>query len=176
MRTNELIFSHDSRRALLKKGAAVAGFLALGTGGSVAASGDGDEQNGGDSPTASIDFENQSTDGTTVEVATVDLSEGGYVAIHDASLLDGDVVESVIGVSEFLESGDQDSVEVTLFDVEGADFEDSNLEEDQPLIAMPHRETSGNETYDFVSSGGEEDGPYTRAGNAVVDIGFVTIE
>ena len=49
------------------------------------------------------------------------------------------------------------------------------LKDDQTLIAMPHKETSGNETYNFVSSGGKQDGPYTENGEAVVDDGKVTV-
>lgn len=30
------------------------------------------------------------------------------------------------------------------------------------LVAIPHRETSGNETYKFVESGGKKDSPYTK--------------
>jgi rubrerythrin len=103
------------------------------------------------------------------------LPEDGYVAIHDSSLLDGAVLDSVIGVSEYLEAGTYEDLNVHLFDVRGADFDAETLEEDQTLIAMPHKETSGNETYDFVASGGEEDGPFTEDGEAVVDDGMVTV-
>jgi len=50
------------------------------------------------------------------------------------------------------------------------------LEEDQTLIAMPHLENSGNETYDFVASNGTDDGPFIADGAAVTDDGFVTVE
>ncbi|MFC6826656.1 DUF7282 domain-containing protein [Halopelagius fulvigenes] len=124
---------------------------------------------------ALLDFENQCTEGEEVELDDVTLSEGGFVAIHDARLLEGQVTESVIGVSEYLEAGEHDEIEVELFDVEGADFDDDRLYSDQPLIPMPHYDTNDNETYDFVSSGGEEDGPFTENGQAVVDLGFALV-
>jgi hypothetical protein len=124
---------------------------------------------------ALVDFENQFSEGVEIVVDEVTLSEGGFVAIHDASLLDGQVVESVVGVSEYLEAGEHYEVEVTLFEVSGADFEDDRLHSDQPLVPMPHLDTNGNEEYDFVESGGEDDGPYTENGQAVVDLGFVAV-
>jgi len=104
------------------------------------------------------------------------LPEDGYVAIHDSSLLDGVISGSVIGISEYLEGGTYRNLDVTLFDVAGADFDDDiALDEDQTLIAMPHMETNDNEVYNFVETGGEEDGPYTEDGEAVVDDGKVTV-
>jgi hypothetical protein len=41
---------------------------------------------------------------------------------------------------------------------------------------MPHVDTDGNGEYDFVATGGEQDGPYVRDGNAVVDLGFAVVE
>lgn len=52
----------------------------------------------------------------------------------------------------------------------------SSLEEDQTLIAMPHFDTNGNGTSDFVTSGGEQDGPYPEDGEAVVDDAMITVE
>ncbi|SFF86701.1 hypothetical protein SAMN04488063_0582 [Halopelagius inordinatus] len=124
---------------------------------------------------ALVDFENQYTEGEEIVVDEVTLSESGYVAVHDARLLDGEAAESVVGVSEYLEAGEHYRVEIELFDVEGADFEKHRLQSDQPLIPMPHRETDGDETYDFVASGGGDDGPFVENGQAVVDLGFVAV-
>lgn len=134
---------------------------------------DGDEEE--TRPFAAVEFSNQGSDGTEIVVDSTTLSDGGYVAIHDATLFQGAVTGSVIGVSEYLEPGVHYSVRVSLFDVSGAGFERHSLEGTAPLVAMPHRETSGNETYEFVESGGEKDGPYTKAGQAVIDAGLVTI-
>ena len=190
----------DTRRSFLRKGAAglaVGGGL-TGVAGSAAAQEDGeddgtetpqeddgtetpeddgeDDSDDGSDDGATIEFRNQSSDGTEVTVESVTLPDGGYVAFHDTSLLDGEVLGSVVGVSEYLDSGTSEDVDVTLFDVEGADLADEELSDGQALVPMPHRETGDNETYDFVATDGEEDGPYTRAGAPVVDLGYVAVD
>ena len=45
-----------------------------------------------------------------------------------------------------------------------------------PLVSMPHLDTNDDETYDFVDNEGADDGPYTNAGQAVADLGFVVRE
>ena len=128
-------------------------------------------------PTASVTFNNQTSDGTTVIVESVTMSEGGFVAIHTASLLDGNTLGSVIGVSEPLSAGTYENVEITLFDVSGQDFtEGMTLEESQTLVAMAYLDTNGNEAYDFVISDSAEDGPYMEDSSAVTDSASVTIE
>ncbi|WP_324665177.1 DUF7282 domain-containing protein [Haloarcula sediminis] len=124
---------------------------------------------------ATVNFEDQESDGTTVTVDNVTVPEDGYVAIHNDSLLDGDAVGSVIGVSEYLEAGTYDNLTVELFDVPGAEFDESELTENGTLIAMPHEETTGDESYDFVSSNGTDDGPYTDGGEAVTDDADITV-
>jgi cell division septation protein DedD len=119
-----------------------------------------------EAPTASVTFEDQRSDGTSVVVQSVTMSNGGFVTIHDSSLLEGDALGSVIGVSEFLMAGSHETITVAL---------DEQPMDGETLIAMPHRDTNDNQTYDFVSSGGAEDGPYTDASGAVVDQATVTI-
>ncbi len=79
------------------------------------------------------------------------------------------LLDSVIGVSSYLDAGSHEDVSVSLFNVPGGDFDMSMLKDDQSLIAMPHLDTDGNEEYDFVESGGKMDGPYTKDGKAVID-------
>jgi hypothetical protein len=124
---------------------------------------------------ATVAFEDQETDGTTVTVDSVTIPEPGYVAIHDSSLLEDNVVGSVIGVSGYLEPGTYENVTVTLFDVPGGEFNETALTGDGVLIAMPHQETGDNQTYDFVRTDGAEDGPFTIDGQAVVDEAIVTV-
>ncbi len=129
----------------------------------------GDEVDGvvGEGASAEVTFDDQETDGSSVVVSSVTLSEGGFVTIHDATLLDGDALGSVVGTSEYLDAGTHEDVEVSL---------DSSLEEDQELIAMPHMDSNDNEEYDFVTSEGADDGPYTGDdGNAVTDSAQITI-
>lgn len=131
--------------------------------------------NAGNAGPATVSFSEQTTAGETVTVDSVNVSDGGFVAIHDSGLLDGNVVGSVIGVSEYLEPGEHEDVEIALFEVSGAEFDQSELSENDTLIAMPHRDTNGNETYDFVSSNGTADGPYVANGSAVTDAAAVTV-
>ena len=126
--------------------------------------------------TASATFEDQSTDGSSVTVASAALPDGGFVAMHDSSLLDGNVAGSVIGVSEKYDAGTVMKVEVPLYSgVPGSDFDQSALQEDQTLIAMPHKDTNDNGIYDFITSGGEADGAYVQDGSAVVDDAEISV-
>ncbi|USZ71626.1 DUF7282 domain-containing protein [Natronosalvus halobius] len=119
-------------------------------------------------PSASVTFSDQTTDGTSVVVDEVTMEEGGFVTIHDSSLLVGNALESVLGTSEYLEAGTHEDVEIHL---------DTTLEESETLIAMPHLDTNDNETYDFVETEGEDDGPYlTEDGEPVTDEAAVTLE
>jgi len=109
---------------------------------------------------ATVSMDVQRSDGRTVVVDSVDLSEGGFVTIHDASLFAGDALGSVVGTSEYLEAGYHEDVVITL---------DDRLRTSQTLVPMAHRDSDDDQTYDFVSSGGSDDGPYASNGSAVVD-------
>ena len=128
---------------------------------------------------ASAMFNDQASDGRTVTVASTYLPDGGFVAIHEST--DGEMVGPVIGVSAYLTPGAHVDVEATLFEVPGLDAsEDMRLMMDQFLIAMPHRDTNGNEVYDFLTSGRSEDIPYFVGGEPangpVVDPAFITVD
>jgi hypothetical protein len=60
--------------------------------------------------------------------------------------------------------------------VPGGDYDQSSLQGDQTLIAMPHKDTNGNGTYDFLTSGGKADGAYTQDGSAVTDKASITVK
>jgi len=113
-----------------------------------------------------VTIENQSAS-DEITVSSVTLANGGFVTIHDASLLDDEVLGSVRGSSEYLSPGTHEDVTVTL---------DDPVAEDGTFIAMPHRDTNGNEAYDFVSAEGGSDGPYVAAGGAVVHSASITAE
>ncbi|MFT4947643.1 MAG: hypothetical protein ACI8TL_001891 [Natronomonas sp.] len=117
------------------------------------------QQSGDDAP-AEVAMSDQSSDGTTVTVDSARLDEGGFVTIHDSRLTNGEPLASVRGTSEYLGVGTVQNLEIEL---------DDPLEEGDTLIAMPHRDSNDNETYDFVESEGNDDPPYTRDGNAVTD-------
>jgi len=112
-----------------------------------------------------VTFGPQETGGETVTVDSVTLADGGFVTVHDATLLDGEALGSVRGTSAYLGPGTHTDVEVAL---------DEPLTGNATLLAMPHYDTNGNEAYDFVTSEGARDGPYTAAGSAVVASAAVT--
>ncbi|WP_433626353.1 DUF7282 domain-containing protein [Halomicrococcus sp. NG-SE-24] len=119
-----------------------------------------------DQTEANITINEQRSDGEQIVIESVTMSEGGFVAIHDQSLLEGDVIDSVRGNSVYLEPGTHENVTVTLAEP---------INESQSLIAMPHLDTNDNQVYDFVIGGGDVDGPYTSAGEAVIDQADVTV-
>ena len=136
-----------------------------------------DDHTSEDDADASITFENGTTEGETVTIESMTVPDGGFVAIHDASLLDGEVVSSVIGVSAHLEAGTHEDIEITLFEgVDGTTFDQEHLEEEGALIAMAHRDTDSDEEYDFVQNEGGNDDPYTENDEAVVDTATLSVE
>lgn len=143
---------------------------ALGSTSSTSASEYQDTQDDGENGTqtnATVTFSDQESDGETVVVDEVTMASGGFAVIHDSSLLvEQDPIGSVIGVSEYLEAGTHENVEVTL---------DESIEEGTTLIAMPHMDTDGDESYGFVSSEGAADGPYVADGGAVVAAADVSV-
>jgi len=94
--------------------------------------------------TPSVTIDDQETDGQTVTVANVTLADGGYVVIYNESLAEGEMIQGVVGVSEYLEAGTYDNVTITLFDVPGAENETTGTE--TPGTATPATETPETET------------------------------
>jgi len=123
-----------------------------------------DEEDGRivEAATATVSISDQESDGSEVTVDSAQLSEGGFVVIHDSSLLEGEVEGSVVGNSDYLEAGSHDDITITL---------DEPMDENFTAIAMPHLDTNGNEEYDFPDA----DGPYTQNGSAVTDSANVTV-
>jgi hypothetical protein len=116
--------------------------------------------------TGSVTFEDQTSGGNAVNVAEVTVPDNGFVAIHNGSVADGDVLGSVVGVTGKLSAGTHEDVTAHLWD---------DLDEDQPLVAMPHKDTDDNGVYSFVADNGQTDGPYTDGGQPVTDAAQVTI-
>ena len=125
---------------------------------------------------ALVEIGGHETNGTAVTVDSVFLPEGGYVTLHDRPAVRGNAVGSVVGVSGYLQPGYHENVTVSLFDVPGATFDRNRLTRNQRLWAVPHRETTGDRTFDFVSSNSTADGAYTRAGTPVTDWGPIVVD
>ena len=122
---------------------------------------------GPDAPGADATITGQESDGEAVVVDTVRLDDGGFLTVHDGRLLDGQPLESVRGVTDYLPPGIYEDVEMAL---------DEPVTEEQPLIAMPHRDEPADGEYRFVESGGDEDPPYLDTGGAaVVDDATITV-
>lgn len=118
-------------------------------------------------PTASVEFEDQESDGDAVLVAAASLPDGGFIVMHDEKIAEGLVEESIVGVSDYLEAGSHTDILVSL---------DPPLSGTQVLLAMAHQDTNENGTFDFADSDGAEDGAYPDGqGGAVLDDGQVEI-
>jgi PGF-CTERM protein len=91
----------------------------------------------------------------TVTVAEVNLSDGGFIAIHR-----GSASGEVIGNSDYIQPNTQrTNVPITL---------DSSVSGETTLVAMAHLDTDADETYDFPG----DDGPYP--GDNFIDDATVT--
>jgi uncharacterized surface protein with fasciclin (FAS1) repeats len=126
--------------------------------------------------TASVDFTDRSKDpapaaGDTITVdgtffpADVDANGGGYIVLHDSTELENQgALVSIVGKSEYVNPGVQNEVAVVL---------DEAISDTTSLGAMAHRDSDGDMTYDFETSAGTEDGPYTLSGAPVIDYGVI---
>ncbi|MFC6766074.1 cupredoxin domain-containing protein [Natrinema soli] len=162
------------RRTVLRSTAAGAGLAALGgravgddegetdEDGDEAA--DEEEGNGGaEAEFAEVVVDTQVTDGSSVEVESVTLPDGGFVSLvdpvaaHDELPLEtmpdlGQVLAvQVQGASGFLEAGTHDDIVI--------EFEEP-LEGERLYQVWAHQDTTGDETLSFIESAGEEDGRY----------------
>jgi uncharacterized surface protein with fasciclin (FAS1) repeats len=124
--------------------------------------------------TASVDFTDRAPGSLSEDgVVTVDGSfipeNGGFVVLHDSTeLANRGAIPSIIGVSEYISpSSIANEVEVQL---------DEAVSDSTTVGAMPHEDTNDNQTYDFVTSAGTEDTPYTLEGDPVIDYALFDID
>ena len=118
---------------------------------------------------AKIAFENQSTTGEEVTVRSVTLPDGGFVAVHGENYLppNNETQDSLRGVSSHLTPGTHENVTVPL---------ESNLSENATLLAAPYQDTNRNQTFDFLSSNGENDTAYAPQGaTALISQANITV-
>jgi hypothetical protein len=104
---------------------------------------------------ASVALSEQSSNGGSVVVDAVEFEEGGFVALHRVSYVDGAFTESVVGVSGYHESGLHRDVPVQL-------RESLDRDSDHRLIAVAYRDSDADESFDFVTTDGDADRPYTN--------------
>lgn len=125
-------------------------------------------------PTGLTDFTNRTLPDTSTaqgDTLVVDGSSfpagGGFIVLHDQEELQaGNVIGSIVGVSDYLGPGIHNEVKIALTE---------DITQNTTIGAMPHRDTDGDEEYDFQSSGGSEDGPYTLEGSAVIDFADIDV-
>jgi hypothetical protein len=107
---------------------------------------------------AEIAFSDQQSDGTSVTVDRTYLEQDGFITIHTWDLVtQQDGAGSLIGASRMLEAEDGKGKEyldetVELFDADTGVLpevaEQEQLEEDQTLIAVPHRDMDHSGEFD----------------------------
>jgi len=107
---------------------------------------------------ASITFDAQDSDGTSITVASADLPADGFIAVHGDG---GGSPGPVIGVSGLLPAGVSSNVAITL---------DEPLAGDSTLFPMIHIDTNSNGVYEFGQVEGV-DGPGVTADGAVAVVG-----
>lgn len=110
-----------------------------------------------------------------MRVARYEPDGDGFVTIHTWDLIEeGNSFDTICGVSEPFGPGAYSNVEVPLFE-EGSGysshaFDQSRLQEDQPLVAVPHRDVNHNGTFDFVAAA--HDIPFTHGTHVRNDLPF----
>jgi len=86
-------------------------------------------------PVASIGAQGVTSTGDSLFVGSASLSDGGYVAVYE----DG-TNGTLLGHSEYLDPGSHERVTIEL---------DQSVRENRTVTLVPHRETSGNERFDY---------------------------
>lgn len=130
--------------------------------------------------TASADFTDRTADpqsaggptsdpDTLVVDGTFVPDGGGFVVLHDSTeLADGNVIQSIVGKSGYISPNSiANEVKVPL---------DESISNTTTIGAMMHEDTNDNQSYDFETSGGTQDGPYTLEGDPVLDFGVLNIQ
>lgn len=137
---------------------------------------------------ATVTFNNQTSNGTAVMVNSATLPEGGFVAIHavnesvsDGDLFGGDNVTAIdavnnttignrLGNSSFLESGSHENVTVTLEQSLIDQLLNQSAIDDGVFIAVAYRDGNANQQFDP-----ENDTRYIQDGDPVGDWAYVNV-
>ena len=117
---------------------------------------------------ASLQFNSQrlrqTSNGQQLTLDRANLSEGGFIAVHDQRYLPptNNPLSSTIGLSRYLEAGTHQNITIRVTD--GA------INRTQTVVAIPYQDTNGNERFDYVESGGEADYAYLsqKSGTATI--------
>jgi membrane-bound metal-dependent hydrolase YbcI (DUF457 family) len=102
---------------------------------------------------ATVVFNDQQVRQNTLTVKNATLPKGGFVVVHEGyQPPNGDPLGSAIGLSGYLKSGTHRNVTVTVLN--------GSINKTQTITAVPYLDTNGNQSYDYVTSGGEADVAY----------------
>ncbi len=112
---------------------------------------------------ASITFDAQISDGTTITVANVELPAAGFIAVHSDG---GGSPGPVIGVSDLLPAGASSDVSIMLAEP---------LTADSTVFPMVHIDTNTNGVYEFGTVDGADGPGVTADGDVAVVGGAVTV-
>ena len=125
-------------------------------------------QQSSQSAPASLQFDDQelqqTSGGQRLTLSRVNVSEGGFIAVHNQQYLSptNNPLSSTVGLSRYLEAGTHRNVTIRVSD--GA------INRTQTIVAIPYMDTNGNQQFDYVKSGGETDYAYLsqRSGTATI--------
>jgi membrane-bound metal-dependent hydrolase YbcI (DUF457 family) len=132
------------------------------------------------SANATVSFSNQTTNGQTVTINSVTLSEPGFVTLHTSSYAD-DLVgpnESMIAVSQRLAAGTHRNVTIDVSHAPPGNapgLNRSQVNETQTLAAAVYGDSNDNVRLDSVRSLGENDTIVTNNGSVVRDSARVRV-
>ena len=113
------------------------------------------EANESDNTTASITFDDQQSNGSAVLINRTNLSAGGFIVILD----DGG---AIIGNSSYLEPGVYENLTIEL---------NTTLNRTQVLVAVPHLDTNGNQTFDYNATRAQQIGEENATDHAYLSDG-----
>jgi flagellar protein FlaJ len=121
------------------------------------------------SPVASVSAEFAVTDGDRISnVESVELSEGGFVAVYDDS--DGEGIDGqLLGHTGYLPPGTHENVVIPL--------QNAELTADTDVRIVVHHDTNGDERFGFAQSGpGQVDRPYEPLSDGAAPGVTVTVQ
>lgn len=118
---------------------------------------------------ATVTFEDQAVSSEvetqSVTIASATVPNGGYVVVHTTPIQQNDLAASVIGASSYLSSGGHQNIRIAL---------ETTISDTTELVAIPHRDTDGDNVYEFGAPNFPGDGPYTAGTGPVTDRASVT--
>lgn len=131
-------------------------------------------QQSGSISNSSVTFDNQTSNGSTVTVENVTLSEPGFIALHTNGYATGPAPAeySIIAVSNRLSSGYHQNVTINVSDAPAANppgLNKTQLNTTQTLAVTVYRDTNGNQRFDFVRSAGSDDPGFVWSGDVISD-------